>query len=227
MFSESKATFFFTPPPPSTCQRAPYPWEKSTIGGHPKITKEFFHCRGSALNQVHERLRDGKASLFFRDCDGHGLPLRDGKEFVYPVLIELLNYIQEKTEKRVVITTGHRCRQHNSYCDNSSYNWGSKHMLGAEVDFYVEGLEKEPEKIVALLQEHCPDPFSRYEKGLNVSTPAWYNKEIFIKLYKESEGRDFDNQHTYPYLSIQVRYDRDLQKRVVFDEQQVENYLRR
>ena len=31
-------------------------------------------------------------------------------------------------------------------------------------------------------------------------TIPWFNKEIFIKLYRKSEGRDGDNRHPYPYL---------------------------
>ena len=50
--------------------------------------------------------------------------------------------------------------------------------------------------------------FYRYSKrNTNVSTQPWYNKEIFLKLFNCEEGRDIDNNHNYPYLSIQVRYD--------------------
>lgn len=233
--------YFFIPPSPIPQTRKAYPWEEKYIGGFPRITKEFFHCRGNPLNPVVIQTRGEKEPFYYRDCHGgkkHGLPLREGKEFIYPCLIELLNYIQQKTGKRVVITTGHRCPQHNAFCDYSPYNWGSKHMLGAEVDFYVEGMETEPLAIIELLQKYYSEtpPFSqdktyttftRYEKeGLNVTTPPWYNKEIFIKLYREVEGRDLDNQHPYPYIGVQVRYDRELNQRVVFDQTQAQNYLR-
>ncbi|MFN0065246.1 MAG: hypothetical protein ACKVOH_03300 [Chlamydiales bacterium] len=221
--------FFFTPPPSLPCERPPYPWERQEVGGYPLITKEFFRCKGNPLNPVAEKKRPGKESFFYRDCSGnHGLPLRKGKEFVYPCLLDLLNYIQERCEKQVVITTGHRCPVHNIYADSSSFNWGSKHMLGAEVDFYVEGMERESDKIITLIQEfYGEEPFKRYTQGnLNVSTEPWYNKEVFVKLYLAEEGRDADNQHPYPYIGIQVRFDRDTGEKVTFDQTLSENYLR-
>lgn len=232
---------FFTPPPPEPFTRAPYPWEKQDVGGFPRITKEFFRCKGNPLHPVAILKREGKEPFYYRDCRGgqrHGLPMRAEKEFIYPCLIDLLNYLQEKTNHRVIITCGHRCVEHNSYADQSKQNWGSKHMLGAEVDFYVEGMQEQPESLISLIQEYYAKTppfqsdksytqFQRYEKGdLNVSTPPWYNKEILIKLYLKNEGRDFDNQHPYPYIGIQVRHDRDLNQRVIFEKAQAENYLR-
>lgn len=129
----------------------------------------------------------------------------------------------------MVITCGHRCPTHNLYADGSKESLSSKHQIGAEVDFYVQGMEDQPLDVVRLLmqyyQEHptfgrLPEwtAFQRYEKpGVNVVIAPWMNKEIFIKLYQKNEGRDLDNQHPYPYLSIQVRYDRDRSERVVFD----------
>lgn len=227
--------YFFTPPPPLPRTRETYPWEDKYVGGFPRITKEFFRCKGNPLNPVVVQERQERESLYYRDCHGgkrHSLPIREGQEFVYPVLINLLNYVQEKTGKRVVITTGHRCPTHNAYCDYSRYNWGSKHMVGAEVDFYVEGMQEEPQEIINLLMSYYMgdkeyESFIRYERdGLNVSTSPWYNKEIFIKLYHDDEGRDFDNQHPYPYIGIQVRYDRENQRRVIFSQEEAQNYLR-
>ncbi len=109
-------------------------------------------------------------------------------------------------------------------------------MIGAEVDFYIEGLENQPLPLIPLIQQYYAETFpdnkeytlfERYEKeGLNVSTPPWYNKELFIKLYLEHEGRDCDNTHPYPYLGIQVRTDRDSNAKVTFDPKQAQNYLR-
>lgn len=225
--------YFFNPPLSQPQTRPSYPWEDKYIAGIPRITKEFFRCKGNPLNPVIIQKVEGKEPLKYFDCPGgraHGLPIKDGKEFIYPCLIELLNYIQEQTKQKVIITCGHRCPKHNTYSDPSKANWSSKHMLGAEVDFYVETMEYEPMAILALIEQYYAqiDPvFHRYnEKQLNVSTPPWYNKEIFIKLYLEHEGRDLDNQHPYPYLGIQVRTDRDLNTKVLFDQKQAQNYLR-
>lgn len=201
-----------------------YPWDEQFVGKHPRITKEFFRCRGSRLNppRTVERAEGKEVHV---DCEGglcHSLPMRDHREEIYPILLDLLNYVQEKSGRRVVITCGHRCPKHNTYADASNFNATSKHQIGAEVDFYLEGLEQEPNRVVEWIQEYYRDqpsfgPFQRYEKSdTNVSTPPWFNQEVFIKLFKADEGRDSDNVHPYPYICIQVRRDRDRNCRVTY-----------
>lgn len=221
-------------------EREVYPWDNEICGGVPKLTKEFFRCNGSQANAVKIEVVRGEIVRNY-DCGGaekHSLPLRDGKEFIYPVLIDLLNYIQVKTGKRVWITSGHRCPEHNTYVDSSPSNQYSKHMIGAEVSFYVKGLEIEPGYIVKLIFDYYNQPiykdlpeyreFSRYDKpDTDVSIQPWFNKEIFIKLYAANEGRDYDNRHPYPYIAIQVRHDRDRQERVAYSwDQAWRNYMR-
>lgn len=216
--------------PPVKVEPPSYPWEKMNSGHFPPITKEFFRCKGSHLNPVHLVQKKNEIERYF-DCGGadkHSLPLREQKEFIYPILIELLNHIQSRTNKRVVITSGHRCPEHNNYVDPSIENQASKHMIGAEVSFYVQGMEDNPQRIIQEIMEFYKNSprtqgqkeyevFLRYEKeDTNVSTPPWYNKEVFIKLFKKKEGRNFDNRHPYPYIDIQVRHDRDLDERVVY-----------
>jgi hypothetical protein len=214
--------------PAQLVKRERYPWEEGEAGAFPKITKEFFRCRGSSLNPV-QIIQKEKEVVRYYDCGGpqkHSLPLRDGKEFIYPILIDLLNAIQRQTGKRVVITSGHCCPEHFSYMDQAPKNQSSKHTIGAEVDFYVQGMESQPEALLDLLFAYYRDTpryagnkdyqeFKRYEKS-ELSTKPWYNKEIFIKMVKKNEGRDFDNRHPYPYLSIQVRYDFDKQENVTY-----------
>lgn len=209
--------------------------------GMTKISKEYFRCKGSSLNPAKSEIVRGEV-VKYHDCGGaqkHSLPLREGKEWVYPILIEILNDLQQILGKRVVITSGHRCPEHNTYVDPSPLNQFSKHQIGAEVDFYVQGLEDQPEKVIAsVLSYYSRAPkysgkkefteFKRYEKGdTNVSTKPWMNKEIFIKLYKAKEGRNFDNRHPYPYISIQVRNDLEKKERVVYSwEHAFRNFLR-
>ncbi|MCH9634463.1 MAG: hypothetical protein S4CHLAM7_12140 [Chlamydiae bacterium] len=215
-----------------------YPWEKEVQGTYSLITKEFFRCKGHSNNPSF--LIDSKERLF--DCSGssrHSLPLKDGQEFIHSPLIDLLNYLQKKLNSKVVITCGHRCPQHNRYSDPSESNRTSKHMVGGEVDFYVVGFEKKPEIVVDLLKQYYleneetqNDPhyilFKRYEKAdAHVSTPPWYNAEVYIKICQENEGRDFDNKHPYPYINIQVRQDRKSHEKVTYTWQQAfYNYLR-
>jgi hypothetical protein len=215
-----------------------YPWEEGSVGTLPKITKEFFRCKGAFHHLPKKGNKEGEV---INDCEGahkHSLPLIDGKENVYPVLLELLNYIQKKTQKKVYITSGHRCPIHNFYVDSSKEAMSSKHMLGAEVDFYVSGYEEKPHKIIELIMQFYKEnpryknqkdylTFNRYEKKVDVLTPPWCNKEIFIKLYKKTEGRNFDNNHAFPYISLQVRFDRTKKEKVVYDWQKAaHNYLR-
>lgn len=220
---------FFQVEPPKLVEQEPYVWDKGTVAGYPKLTKDFFRCKGSILNPV-RLVQKEKELLRFYDCGGsqkHSLPLREGKEFIYPILIDLLNYLQNKTGKRIVITCGHCCPDHNLYLDQAPANQTSKHLIGAEVDFYIQGMENQPEKVVNLILNYYKDTakyeglkdfeeFQRFEKESNVGTKPWYNKEIFVKLFKKGEGRDFDNRHPYPYLSVQVRYDWDLKEKVVY-----------
>lgn len=219
----------------------PYPWEQGQVGNYLRITKDFFRCKGSNLNPVRV-VQEGGEIVRYYDCGGsakHSLPLRAEKEFIYPILIDLLNYIQSETQKRVVITSGHRCPEHNTYVDSSSDNRYSKHMIGAEVSFYVQGLEERPEIAIKCIQKYYTVKpryqggkeyieFLRYEKGdVNVSTLPVYNKEVFLKLFKKKEGRNFDNHHPYPYISIQVRYDFDTKEKVIYTwDKAFHNYLR-
>ena len=212
--------------------RIPYPWENRYVGKHFRITKEFFRCKGSSSHPILV------GDQILSDCNGgHSLPLKENKEYIYPLLIDLLNYVQEKTEKEVIITTGHRCSKHNRYADKSSYNSTSMHMIGAEVDFYVMGMEERAEEVIDLIKQYyledkevSSDPdyriFKRYtNKNVNVRIEPWYNQEIFIKLYQPDEGRDIDNQHKHAYISIQMRYDRSKKEKVRFTYEAAERLL--
>lgn len=218
----------------------PYPWEQQSIGKHPRLTKEFFRCKGTTLNPS-KVVQKKEEQIRYFDCGGaekHSLPLKDGKEFVYPILIELLNAIQAETGKKVIVTSGHRCPDHHAYVDPASFNKGAKHMIGAQVSFYVQGAEDHPEAIIALLMEFYKknpryrgiaafEEFKRDDKHeADISTPPWFNKEIFIKLYKRGEGRDFDQRHPYSYISIQVRFDRDVNEQVNYSWDKAQRYYR-
>lgn len=228
--------FAYAFPAPQPIPKAPYPWEQPLVGNHPRITKEHFRCNGSASNPS-RIVEEGGEKIRRYDCGGsgkHSLPLRDGEEFIYPILLDLVNYIQAKTGHRVVITCGHRCPEHNSYSEPE--NIYSKHMVGAEVSFYVQGFEQQPELVVALIHEYYRDhpeesyrKFHRYEKSdTNVSIKPWYNREVYVKLFKADEGRNFDNRHPFPYVSIQVRYDKDSKQRVLYNwNTAYKNYLRK
>ncbi|MDN3505869.1 MAG: hypothetical protein P0S96_01405 [Simkaniaceae bacterium] len=211
---------------PRPQKRENYPWESAYVGKFPRITKDYFRCQGSSRNPPKETTE--KAHIF--DCGGidtHSLPLKEGKEFIYTALLDILNYIQEKTQKQVIITCGHRCPAHNIYSDKSKFNTTSKHMIGAEVDFYVKGMEWNPDGVIKLIKDYYNEhprfrsdkrfKFQRFEKDTNVSTLPWYNKEVFVKLFKKDEGRDFDNDHRYPFIAIQLKWDRESDEPVQYN----------
>lgn len=229
--------FSFSTPKVNTPEA--YPWEQQLVGNHSCITKEFFRCKGSMLNPAKVVQKKEELVRYF-DCGGaekHSLPLKDGKEFVYPVLIDLLNYIQLKTGKRVVITCGHRCPDHHAYVDPASFNKAVKHLIGAQVSFYVQGMEERPESVIALMMAYYKnnpkyqgdvayEEFKKEQSESDVSTQPWLNKEIFIKLYRSTEGRDFDQRHPYPYISVQVRFDRDANEKVIYSWDRARQYHR-
>ena len=192
-----------------------YPWESTKPGKISPITKEYFRCKGSSMNPPIPIIHDGKVIENLFDChgaDSHSLPIRHEREFIYPILLELVNEIQASTGKPVIITSGHRCPAHNRYVDQSPKNQASKHLIGGEVCFYVAELERNPEVVLnAIFAFYRSNPryaaegkvyteFERYDKEVDVSTQPWINKEILIKLYLPHEGRDGDNRHPFPYF---------------------------
>lgn len=210
---------------PTHTPRSIYPWEAEA---HlPRITREYFRCKGNPANGS---LLSAEAEPIL-DCEGssrHGLPIIGGKEGVYPILIDLLNYLQKKTGKRVVVTCGHRCPQHNTYSDASKENRLSKHQIGAEVDFYVQGMEDRPLEIAGLLMQYYQETplynndreyleFKRYDKSDGGAIQPWMNKEIFIKVSGKEEGRDGDNRHPHAYITLQVRFDKERKQRILYE----------
>jgi hypothetical protein len=213
-------------PQPKSSPR--YAWEENFVGGYQRITKEFFRCKGSLLHPEKSVFKSVAEKETITDCDGnHSIFILDGKEHIYSVLIDILNYIQKETGGRVVITSGYRCPKHNTYVDPSSYNRTSKHMVGAEVKFFVEGMEDSPKRALELIKKYYKEneryggakeylEFKEYNGSTNVATTPVYNKEVFVKLFKKEEGRSFDNDHSYPYIDLQVRYDPQRRHRVFY-----------
>ena len=212
-----KDHFFKNEAPQLAMTKEAYPWEDTYTSDYPRITKEFFRCKGHPLNPP-LRIESEKNQVTYQvDCGGterHTLPIRNEKEFIYPILIELLNVIQEKTGKKVVITSGHRCPTHNLYVDSSRKNRVSKHLTGAEVDFYVESAEQDPLSIISVLENFYRD--NSHFAPLQNRDNNWINKEVVVTLHSAEEGRNGDNQSQHPYLTIEVRYDRHAKKSVHF-----------
>ena len=196
--------------------RQRYPWETAIVGNFPLVTKEFFRCKGSMSHPDRDKVRDCGG------IDQHSLPLRNNEEFVYPALLEILNYVQASLKKRVVVTCGHRCPVHNTYADPSRAAKSSKHMVGAEVDFYVEGTQFAPYDVIKAIMEYYHTnertrdllPYTHFSQ---MKQSGWMNREVVIRLYDQDKGRDFDNQHEYPYISIELRHDFERKRPIHFN----------
>lgn len=215
--------FHFIPLPPTPQASPEYPW---TLPDGKQITKHHFRCKGHLCNPPHILEKGGEKQYFF-DCEGaeqHSLPIRDGKEFIYPILITLLNYIQDRAQQPVIITSGHRCPEHNTYIDPTAKNYSSKHLMGAEVSFYVQNYEKQPKKIIEWIRDFYSQKgtdfssFQTLDKS-DLRTKPIFNKEILVKTYLSNEGRNKDNNHPFPYLSLQVRWDSTKNERINFASQ--------
>lgn len=188
-----------------------FPWEGSATRRLPPITKEYFRCKGNPLNPKKKWLNERGQTEEISDCGGyeeHGLPVANGKEEIPQALVDLLNNLQKKLDRRVVITSGHRCSKHNRYVDPSKENKTAKHLLGTEVSFYVEDYERRPQEVLKALFSLFPkETFKQGAESLDVAAKPWYSQDLMIKLYNQDEGRNFDNRHPYPYLSVQTRKD--------------------
>jgi len=202
--------------------RPSYPWEERLIGEMVKISKEHFRCRGHQTHPIKRTTNSRGETICLVDCGGidrHSLPVREGKEFIYPALIELLGYVQERLKRPVIVTCGHRCPAHNQYADDSKRARTSKHLVGAEVDFYVEGYEESPESVIELLVQYYREngemgPLATHRGLSSLARVPLSNREVVVRLYGKTEGRDFDNEHPYPYISIELLYDKEAKKRV-------------
>ncbi len=196
-----------------------YPWEERHIGDLPRITRDFFHCRGVKSHpEKITKNRFGDPVAYF-DCNGsdsHGLPMREGEEYIYPILPDLLNHLQRTFNKKVIITSGHRCPTHNRYIGGRS---NSKHLVGAEVDFYVEGMENKPGIVARALKDYYQERDSgRPEYTTFLKTQSgWSNKEVTIRIDDAPYGRLLDNNFNHPHLTIEVRYDREKRRRVQYN----------
>ena len=113
--------------------------------------------------------------------------------------------------KKVVITSGHRCLKHNKYINGKK---NSKHLIGASVDFYIKNVETKD--ILNLIFDFYKNKDDEYKTFLKNENGFWQNKEILIKEHLKNEKRNLDNNHNYSYVSINVLFDKKNNEKVVF-----------
>jgi len=182
-----------------------------------KIDKEQFRCRGSLSNKPIVSL-DGKT---LNDCEGaykHSLPIRAEKEFVYPALIEVLSFIQNRLSKKVVILSGHRCIDHLRYIKQDYTPVSFKSLIGAEVRFYVEGAENEHDSIVSAIFSYY-DLFFPKDKQMvsfisSSENKVHENKELTVRLIEPNDPEIEEHALSFPYYQIELKFDRELNKKI-------------
>ncbi len=145
----------------------------------------------------------------FYDCQGGCLP----KNGVDVRLMAFLNKVDEEYDDNLIITSAHRCFQHNLFSymllaatgkDPRVIRIDSKHVTvsGLEkccaVDFLI--LPKNAEQLQNAIDNEFKRLFNEVFKG------RYEFEELFwLKVYDRDEGRDFDNKHNQPYIHIQLR----------------------
>jgi hypothetical protein len=179
-----------------------YPFSTTNRYGLRKITKELFRCKGSGASKLTEN-----GWLF--DCNAihtHSLPVQDTREFIYQEFLDLLNALQDKTGKRVLVHEGHRCPKHNHYLDSSYKNSFSKHQIAARVTFSLQGYSL-PETIDVIREYYtsCNNPLYIKAEGI------WSNK--YIRVYAMQP------------IALELMFDRDSQKRVEYSYRQAHKSL--
>jgi len=228
---------YFASTMPRKKEREKYPWEERYVGSFTKITKESFRCRGSSSHLERKVLNSDGLEEILVDCEGlgsHSLPVKEGEEFIYETLIKLLNHVQGINHKRVIITSGYRCPIHNRFCNHTKANASSKHQIGAEVDFYVEGMENEPETVISQLISFYKEDeksYQQFQKSIKekngIEYPIWSNKEISIRINHYKISNDLDNAFSHPYITIDLKFDRQGEEKVEYSWQKANNgYMR-
>lgn len=217
--------YYYKKEPFTLVKKDPYPWENESP--FPKITINSLRCRGDRSHPILKHLQGE-----FEDCNGmyeHGLPYVDHEEFVYPVLLTLLNKVQNVFNKQVVVVSGHRCPKHHLYITLGSSKL-SKYMIGARVDFTVIGMEDQGELIIEKIKEFYSEDeekFCHFKKEVDsTGTVIWSNQEIRLFITKEGEHNVIDKKK-HPVVTIDVCFDRKKNEPVYLDwNQAYSGYIR-
>lgn len=202
-----------------------YPWQSRS--NFTQITMNTLRCRGS---DSHKSYKIGKKTV--EDCNGlhdHGLPYKDKQEFVYPVLIDTLNYLQDSLQKEVVVVSGHRCPKHHRYVTRGQSRL-TRYMIGAKVDFYIKGYENDLGKVIETIATRYANDEKRYKEFVKSAqkdgTYSFRNKELRISYGVNAEAKKFDNVH-FAVISLEVLYDREKDQRVYLEwDQAYKGYIR-
>ncbi|WP_213358055.1 hypothetical protein [Chlamydiifrater phoenicopteri] len=168
------------------------------------ITKHSFYCRGT--DQILDRPP-------FQDCKGlfsHGLPIKNGREFINPRLVQAVAILYQVFSKEYTITIreGYSCKRHFLFKKSIGEPLNPKHLSGNAATLTITSSNLEDdlsaiffiEKLTPSLKKMYPrtapsdytfafSPYQITNKELAFSfEPLANGVEIFIETFYESEN---------------------------------------
>ncbi len=185
-----------------------YQWEKQH-SPLPSFTKYSFRCTGT--NQE-ENIPS------YKKCLGtlqHGLPLYNGKEYIYPRLIDLLNFLQKENNEKISIIRGHLCPKVFALLDIKEQN--NKYLIGAIV------------KISSKINWEQNLPFlikKFYEKKKEENPLQEINNSNYPIIFTNNEFKFIIYKPlTTNIMEIEVLYDKEKDLTINFTIEDAQNYL--
>lgn len=191
-------------------QKSPtYPWNTC----HPRflsLTKYSFQCSGTnpeADIPLHQK------------CLGtlhHGLPLVNGKEYIYPRLIDLLNFLQKENKEKIIVIRGHICPKIFSLLDTQEQH--EKYLIGAMVKVSSQiNWEKNLSPLVKKFYDKKKEEDPLYEIENSPYAITFINQEFKFIIHPSSLTN---------IMEIEVLYDKEKDSPIKFTEKDIQNYLR-
>ncbi|PCI76056.1 hypothetical protein COB21_04930 [Candidatus Aerophobetes bacterium] len=218
------SSLLFSAPPPHLELASLTPKEHTNL---PPITTHHFRCKGSHNNPIIHHIIDEKTK-YFQDCDGlhtHSLPIIDGEETVYPHLVELLNYAQQKTKRPITILSGHRCYMHQSYLSCKHADLISLYQLGAAADVCFQGSHLNLLSLVSAISDwySCAKNLSKTKFSINQDHTQWSNRYITLTLHEKTDLPSTAYQG--PHLTIKLKKDPHSGKTITYSYRKVRNNI--
>lgn len=193
--------------PSQSFEVAGYPWERYGFLLLP-ISKEHFRCKGSSLSPPKTFLSYSGQLQTVQDCGGdHSLPLKNDQEYIDPMLIDLLNALQDKLGAKVIVLIGHVCPVHAIYDNPMAPHKDFKYQLGAKVAFYVEGNESQT-VLKALADIYLQkDPNAVIKEN---SEEGWSSSMVMARSMKQE-------QEIYQAVTIEMKLDSQTKQSIYYD----------
>lgn len=198
----------FVLPQESSQKNPTYQWEKQ-YPSFPSFTKYSLRCPGTNTEQN---------VLPHKKCLGalhHGLPLYNGKEYIYPKLIALLNFLQIENNEKIIIIRGHVCPKVFSLLNTQEQN--TKYLIGAIVKISSKiNWEKKLPSLIKKFYDNKKEEDPLYEIKSPDYPIIFVNKEFKFIIHKPLIINS---------MEIEVLYDKEKDLLIKFDLEDAQNYL--